>query len=194
MIKINVLYKLNIQALVGFQPITFRSWSSCPKPPQMSSILSILLLHTITWTLIGSTVEQLLNNKFYVREHRGGFRGGAHPARAPFIFCRDRVLDLVWVPQAKRMHQIGRIEFENYNFSLLLTGHIPLRHPLFPQAPKLYLSLTLSCRSIYPMSSLKVFYHKLDYYNDVHISLEILNVFQPNLAEIWLMHYSVIKR
>ena len=43
------------------------------------------------------------------------------------------------------------------------------------------------------MSSLKVFYHKLDYYNDVHISLEILNVFQPNLAEIWLMHYSVIK-
>ena len=54
--------------------------------------------------------------------------------------------------------------------------------------------LTLSCRSIYPMSSLKVFYHKLDYYNDVHISLEILNVFQPNLAEIWLMHYSVIKR
>ena len=56
------------------------------------------------------------------------------------------------------------------------------------------LILTLSCRSIYPMSSLKVFYHKLDYYNDVHISLEILNVFQPNLAEIWLMHYSVIKR
>ena len=102
--------------------------------------------------------------------------------------------------------------------------------------------LTLSCRSIYPMSSLKVFYgrlqnptagwpavpsgsgrlsllrtietgrnrteppvnrrlgfeavpyHKLDYYNDVHISLEILNIFQPNLAEIWLMHYSVITR
>ena len=54
-------------------------------------------------------------------------------------------------------------------------------------------NLTLSCRSMYPMSSLKVFYHKLDYYNDVHISLEILNVFQPNLAEIWLMHYSVIK-
>ena len=50
------------------------------------------------------------------------------------------------------------------------------------------------CRSIYPMSSLKVFYHKLDFYNDVHISLEILSVFQPNLAQIWLMHYSVIKR
>ena len=33
------------------------------------------------------------------------------------------------------------------------------------------------------MSSLKVFYHKLDYYNDVHISLEILNVFQPKLGK-----------
>ena len=40
--------------------------------------------------------------------------------------------------------------------------------------------LTLSCRSIYPIS-LKVFYHKLDYYNDVHISLEILNVFPTKL-------------
>ena len=44
-------------------------------------------------------------------------------------------------PHAKRMHQIVRIDFENYNFSPLLRGHIPLRHPLSPQAPKFCQSL-----------------------------------------------------
>ena len=39
------------------------------------------------------------------------------------------------------MHQIVRIDFENYNFSPLLRGHIPLRHPLSPQAPKFCQSL-----------------------------------------------------
>ena len=44
-------------------------------------------------------------------------------------------------PHAKRMHQIVRTDFENYIFSPLLRGHIPLRHPLSPQAPKFCQSL-----------------------------------------------------
>ena len=60
---------------------------------------------------------------------RGGFKRGAHPARAPSIFCRDRAPDFVWAPRAKRMHQIVWIDFENYNFSLLLRGHIPPQTP-----------------------------------------------------------------
>ena len=32
---------------------------------------------------------------------------------APSIFCWVRVPDFVWAPQAKRMHQIVRIDFEN---------------------------------------------------------------------------------
>ena len=61
----------------------------------------------------------------------------------PSIFCRDRVPDFVWAPQAKRIHQILRSDFENYNFSLLLRGYIPLRHPLSPQVPKFCQSLIL---------------------------------------------------
>ena len=53
----------------------------------------------------------------------------------------DRAPDFVLVPQAKRMHQIVRINFENYKFSPLLRGHIPLRHPLSRQAPKFCQSL-----------------------------------------------------
>ena len=61
--------------------------------------------------------------------------GGAS-ACAPSIFCRDKAPDFVWVPQAKRMHQIVGIDFENCNFSSLLRGHIPRRHLLSPQVPK----------------------------------------------------------
>ena len=66
---------------------------------------------------------------------------GAEAARTPSSFCRDRVPDFVWAPQAKSMHQIVQIDFENYNFSLLLRGHIPFRHPLSPQVPKFCQSL-----------------------------------------------------
>ena len=43
---------------------------------------------------------------------------GAHLARAPSIFCRDKAPDFVWVPQAKRMHQIVQNDFacDNYIF------------------------------------------------------------------------------
>ena len=61
---------------------------------------------------------------------------GTHPARTPSIFCRDKAPDFVWVPQAKRMHQIVRIDFENCNFSSLLRGHIPLRHNPVPTGAK----------------------------------------------------------
>ena len=47
--------------------------------------------------------------------------GGARPS----IFCRDRAPDFVRASQARSMHQIVQIDFENYNFSLLLRGHIP---------------------------------------------------------------------
>ena len=53
---------------------------------------------------------------------------GAPLARAPSNFCsRDRASDFVWAPRQKSMHQIAQIDFENYNFSQLLRGHIPLR-------------------------------------------------------------------
>ena len=72
---------------------------------------------------------------------RGGFRGG-RTWRAP-PFCKDtcRVPDFAWAPQAKRMHHIVWIDFENYNFSSLLRGHIPLRHHLSQQALKFCQSL-----------------------------------------------------
>ena len=92
--------------------------------------------------------------KIHIPHVRGGFRG-AQAARTPSIFCRDKAPDFVWVPQhrilnkylefcapqAKRMHQIVRIDFENYNFSQLLRGYILLRHPISPQAPKFCQSL-----------------------------------------------------
>ena len=47
------------------------------------------------------------------------------------LFCRDRVPDFVWEPQAKRMHQIVRIDFENYFFfSASERAHPPQTQPL----------------------------------------------------------------
>ena len=54
--------------------------------------------------------------------------------------------------------------------------------------------LTLSCLPIYPVSSLTVFYHKMGYHNDLHISLEVLKELQPNFTEMWLRHQAFIKR
>ena len=93
--------------------------------------------------------------KVVLRSWAGADLEGVQAVRTPLFFCRDRAPDFVWVPQhrilniylefcapqAKRMHQIMGIDFENYNFSLLLRGHIPLRHPLSPQAPKFCQSL-----------------------------------------------------
>ena len=56
------------------------------------------------------------------------------------------------------------------------------------------MSLTLSCLPIYPVSSLTVFYHKMGYHNDLHISLEVLKELQPNFTEMWLRHQAFIKR
>ena len=76
--------------------------------------------------------------------------GGAGSARPLYFFAEIGRLTLCGrpstelefcAPHAKRMHQIVRIDFENYNFSPLLRGHIPLRHPLSPQAPKFCQSL-----------------------------------------------------
>ena len=55
-------------------------------------------------------------------------------------------------------------------------------------------SLTLSCLPIYPVSSLTVFYHKMGYNDNLHISLEVLKELQPNFTEMWLRHQAFIKR
>ena len=62
--------------------------------------------------------------------------GGIQAACTPSIFCRDRVPDYVWAPQAKRMHQIVHIDFENYIFSPLLRGHTPTQTPPVPTGAK----------------------------------------------------------
>ena len=79
-------------------------------------------------------------NKHYAWSAGADLEGGAPGAR-PSIFCRDKAPDFVWGSKAKRMHQIEQINFENYLFSVLLRGHIPLRHPLSPQALKFCQSL-----------------------------------------------------
>ena len=75
---------------------------------------------------------------------RGGFRGGRTRRAPPLFFAEIRRLTLCGGPKAKRMHQIEQINFENYIFSPLLRGHIPLRHPLSPQALKFCQSLILA--------------------------------------------------
>ena len=68
--------------------------------------------------------------------YRGGFRGGA----LPLFFAEIGRLTLCGHPlQAKRIHQIVRIHFENCT---------PLRHPLSPQAPKF-------CQSLFGRPSFK---------------------------------------
>ena len=72
--------------------------------------------------------------------HRGWFGGvadGAHPS----IFYRNRAPDFVWVPQAKWMHQIVPIDFENYIFFSASKGQIPLRHFVSTEVPHLVLNL-----------------------------------------------------
>ena len=49
---------------------------------------------------------------------------------AASIFCRDRGPYFVGVPQAKRMHQIVRSDFENYHLYPLLRGAHPPQIPL----------------------------------------------------------------
>ena len=51
-----------------------------------------------------------------------GMRLGTWPGVELEDFCRDRAPDFVWAPQAKRMHQVVQIDFENYIFSPLLRG------------------------------------------------------------------------
>ena len=72
---------------------------------------------------------------------RGGFRGVRTRHASPLFFSEIGHLLCVSAPRQKRMHQIVQINFENYKFSLLLRRHIPLRHPLSPQAPKFCQSL-----------------------------------------------------
>ena len=73
---------------------------------------------------------------------QGQIQRGLPPGRTPLYFAEIGHLIFCWRPmQAKRMHQIMPTDFENYNFSLLLLGHIPLRHPLSPQALKFCQSL-----------------------------------------------------
>ena len=73
--------------------------------------------------------------------NRGGFKGGRTRCAPPLFFAEIGRLTLCGRPQAKRMHQIVQIDFENYKFSPLLRGHILLTPP---QAPKFCQSLILA--------------------------------------------------
>ena len=108
----------------------------CPPPqgfhykPDMGLAQILNLLHPVSYILqnfalhiIGADLE-------------GGGAAGTRPLY--FFFSEIRCLILCGRPRyfLKRMNQIMRIDFENYNISPLLKGHIPLRHPLSPHAPK----------------------------------------------------------
>ena len=88
-----------------------------PKPSASCELYSAIALY-----IIGADLE-------------GGCSRRAPPL---FFFAEIRCLILCGRPRffLKRMNQIMRIDFENYNFSPLLRGHIPFRHPLSPHAPK----------------------------------------------------------
>ena len=64
----------------------------------------------------------------------------------PLFFGKDRVPDFVWVPQAKGMHQIMQIDFENYNFFCFCSpSDTPCRaDSVGPQAVKFCHSLILA--------------------------------------------------
>ena len=54
--------------------------------------------------------------------HPGADLEGGAPARVPSIFGRDMVPDFVWAPQAKRIHQIVRIDLQFFSAS---EGNVP---------------------------------------------------------------------
>ena len=127
---------------MGFEPITFRSWSSCPKPTQMSSILTILLLHTIIWTLIGSTVEQLLNNRNFTWENTGADLEGRRTRREPPLFFAEiGCLTLCGCPRQRECTKSCELNLKITIFLCFWGGTSSSDHPLFPQVLKLYLSL-----------------------------------------------------
>ena len=87
---------------------------------------------------------------------RGGFQMDA--GGAPSYFCRDRAPHFVWAPQTKRKHQIVRIDYENYFFSISEGAHPPQTPPVLTGAKVLLVfkfgrplflkkSWTLSCHS-----------------------------------------------
>ena len=76
------------------------------------------------------------NNKTQTKNQRILIRGRLG---TPSIFCRDWVLEVVWQPQATRMHQIVWIVFKNWITSPILRGQI--RHLLSPQVVKFYQSI-----------------------------------------------------
>ena len=57
-------------------------------------------------------------------------RGASFGCGAP-LSCKDRMPEFVWAPQAKRMHQIVRIDLKIYIFSPLLRHPCPHRCRFF---------------------------------------------------------------
>ena len=111
---------------------------------------SQLLRSSSHWTaLLSSWVSQSYNRTEYIvtscyisQVARGGFRGGRTRRAPPLFFAEKGRLTLCGRPRQKECTKIVQIDFENCNFSLLLRGHIPLRHPLSPQVPNFCQSLT----------------------------------------------------
>ena len=87
------------------------------------------------------------------------------------------------------MHQIVRINFENYTFSPLLWGHIPLRHPLSPQslicAPPLLKKNPASAPEVYPVSL------RVSSASWCHCQLQIVHLMTKSKVQenvIWILY------
>ena len=109
-------------------------------------------------------------------------------------------LGLLWAPQAKRMHQIVRIDFENYNFSLCFWGDTsPFRHPLSLLAQKFCQSLILAPPLkkswIRPWTCLYIFasiFHAESKYGNENMNLKIFT--KNERINIWCVVWTRYRR
>ena len=116
----------------------------CKYNPESLAIMAISWQSILKWKVSRHWSDNIQREGLSIsvtHDRQGRIKRLAHPARAPLFFAEIRRLTLCGGPKAKRMHQIEQINFENYIFSPLLRGHIPLRHPLSPQALKFCQSL-----------------------------------------------------
>ena len=98
------------------------------------------------------------------------------------------ILNLDWLQHARSVR--GVYEYlvshgERYIISSCLSILVTFLSWVRWELLELATVLTLSCLPIYPMSSLKVFYQNMDYYNELNIYQKVLNEFRPNFAETW---------
>ena len=127
----------------------FRELDGCI--PSYSSTLS--LLNLFDYLLRGFCTPNLKLACFvcylkiinsFSKNDRGGFRGGRILRAPPLFFAEIGRLTLCGRPRQKECAKSCKLDFENYIFSPLLRGCIPLKHPLSPHARKFCKSLILA--------------------------------------------------